>query len=336
MRAIQTGILLLAATLAAFLSSYSWRHANIQQKDKYELASSWPALPDSLVLGQVTGIGIDTGQHIFLFHRAERQWTTPFPSAAIASNTILELDAEKGSLLNSWGGGYFVMPHGLTVDADNNIWVTDVALQQVFKFTHDGKLLMTIGEAGFAGHDSLHFNMPTDVAVCKNGSFYVSDGYGNSRIVKFSASGQYLFEWGARGEDQGEFKTPHGIDLDENENVYVADRENNRIQKFDPQGKFLAQWKNSEAKQLYSLSIEKPLNRLFAIDYIPIDGTSPSGSDILFFGPGMKPEKRLGRSGDYHGDACRYHDIAVDRKGNIYVGDILGNQIQKFNRISSR
>ena len=169
---------------------------NIANSAKYELVKDWPQLPDGFLLGNPTGIGIDSSQNIFVFQRAGRKWTEPFPDSVIAAKTILMLDRQTGKILNSWGDHLFIMPHGLTVDRENNIWVTDVALQQVFKFSHDGKLLMKLGEALIAGHDSAHFNRPTDVAVAKDGSFYVSDGYVNSRVVKFSANGKYLFSWG--------------------------------------------------------------------------------------------------------------------------------------------
>lgn len=113
----------------------------------------------------------------------------------------------------------------MTVNQENNIWVTDVGLHQVFKFSQDGQLLMKLGVAKTSGNDSLPFNLPTDVAIAKDGSFYVSDGYGNSRVEKFSPSGNYLFEWGAFWEKEGQFDTPHGITLDDKGNVYVADRE---------------------------------------------------------------------------------------------------------------
>jgi peptidylamidoglycolate lyase len=225
----------------------------------------------------------------------------------------------------------FIMPHGLTVDSQNNVWVTDVALHQVFKFTHDGKLLLKIGEASVAGKDSLHFDMPTDVAVCDDGSFYVSDGYGNSRVVKFSKNGEYLFEWGKKGDAPSEFNTPHAVDLDKKENVYVADRENNRIQKFGPKGNFIGEWRNPEARQLYSLTVAEKGSEMFAIDYL-FTSEEIKGSDIIALGSSFKLSKRVGRSGDYEGHVCRYHDIAVDKNGNLYVGDILGNTIQKFFR----
>ena len=299
----------------------------------YELVKDWPQLPEGYQLSQVTGVAIDQSQNVFLFHRTGRVWTTPFPDSLISSNTILMLDRKSGKVLNSWGANQFIMPHGITVDKENNVWVTDVALQQVFKFSHEGKLLMTLGEAKKAGSDATHFNLPTDVAIADDGSFYVSDGYGNSRVVRFSRQGKYLFEWGRRGDKEGEFHTPHGIDLDAQGNVYVADRDNNRIQEFDANGKFIKQWKNPQAEQLYSLTIDKKENALFAIDYLTLPGDIIKGSDILLFGPGLQPGSRFGRSGGYDGPVCRYHDIAIDNEGSLYVGDILGNRIQKFRRL---
>lgn len=300
---------------------------------KYELVKDWPQLPKGFILSQVTGVGVDINQNVFLFHRAGRQWTVPFPDSLISANTILMLDRETGKILNSWGANLFIMPHGLTVDKSNNVWVTDVALHQVFKFSHEGMLQMKLGVAKTPGNDSTHFNLPTDVAVANDGSFYVSDGYGNSRVVKFSKEGKYLFEWGKKGDKPGEFHTPHGIDLDLQGNVYVADRDNNRIQEFDANGKFLKEWKNNVAVQLYSLSIDKTDNSLFAIDYFTINDTIIKGSDIIHFDPSINVLTRLGRTGSYNGPVCRYHDIAIDNKSNIYVGDILGNRIQKFRKV---
>ena len=329
---IKLSLLLIITSFLIFSYSFTWVNENKVKSEKYILDNSWPNLPDGFVLGQVTGVGIDTSQNILLFHRADRKWSTPFPSNTITSPTILEVDGATGNLLKSWCKNSFIMPHGLTVDNENNVWVTDVAFHQIFKFTHEGTLLLKIGEQGIPGNDSLRFNMPTDIAVCKDGSFYVSDGYGNSRVVKFSKTGKYLFEWGKKGNRKGEFNTPHGIDLDRDGNVYVADRENNRIQKFDALGNFIDEWKNPEAKQLYSLTIEKSSNELYAIDYLTISDKVIKGSDILFLNSKFNLDNRLGRSGGYDGHVCRYHDIAVDKDGNIYVGDILGNSIQKFSK----
>src|SRR5207253_6487533 len=119
----------------------------------------------------------------------------------------------------------------------------------VMKFTNEGQLLMTLGIKGKAATDDKTFNRPTDIAFAANGDFFVSDGYGNSRVVKFSREGKYLKDWGKRGTAPGESDTPHAIAIDSKGTVYVSDRENNRIQMFDQNGKFLREWKNLGATQ---------------------------------------------------------------------------------------
>jgi peptidylamidoglycolate lyase len=298
----------------------------------YVLDSSWPRLSYGFRLSQPTGIGVDRDDHLFVFHRAGRKWTEPFPDSLISNNTILELDNETGKIINAWGANYFIMPHGLTADKENNVWVTDVGLHQVFKFDHDGNLLMKLGVAKMPGNDSLHFNLPTDVAVADDGSFYVSDGYGNSRVVKFSSTGNYISTWGAYGNKPGEFIIPHGIAIDLNHIIYVADRQNNRIQSFDTSGNFLKELKNDElVEQLPSLAIDKA-SRLFAIDYDPRKetGNTANGSTIFEFDSLQHASNHFGATGTADRTSCWFHDIAIDSKGNIYVGDITGLKLLKF------
>lgn len=301
-----------------------------KNQDSYVLVEDWPKLPEDLVLGNPTGLGIDSENNILVFHRASRVWQEPMPEDKIQENTILTLNKQTGEILKSWGADLFIMPHGLEVDKENNIWVTDVALHQIFKFSSDGNLLLTLGEAKVPGNDAEHFNLPTDITVSNDGSFYVSDGYGNSRVVKFSKEGEYLFEWGTFGNKQGEFNTPHGIDLDNNENVYVADRENNRIQKFDAEGNFITVWQNKITEQLYSVTIDNQNDHLFGIDYMTVNDTIVKGSDIFRFDLNTNLQMQFGRTGFYDGPISRYHDIQIDYEGSIYVGDILGNKVQKF------
>ena len=149
-------------------------------------------------------------------------------------------------------------------------------------------------------------------------------------MVKFSKEGDYLFEWGNYGNENGEFIIPHGIDLDNQGNVYVADRENNRIQKFDSKGNFITLWQNQVTDQLYSVTIDNHNNHLFGIDYLIVDNNVIKGSDIFRFDLDANLQVQFGRSGHYEGSIARYHDIQIDNEGSIYVGDILGNRIQKF------
>lgn len=302
---------------------------------KYEFVKNWLDLPKDLKLGNPTGISIDTNQNIVVFHRADREWEffSSMPVKPIQSKTILIINKENGKLINSWGDNLFIMPHGLKVDNENNIWVTDVGLHQVFKFSYDGKLLLKIGEARVAGNDSLHFDKPTDIAIAKDGSFYVSDGYGNSRVIKFSATGKYLFEWGKKGSKESEFNIPHGISLDNYDNVYVADRENNRIQVFNSTGKFIKQFAENSFGIICAVAFDKSKSKLFAVDDFAFLKVKHRGSDVFILDTTGKVQTRFGRSGSYEGNTSWYHDLTIDKDENIYVDDILGNTIQKFRKV---
>ena len=155
------------------------------------------------MLGQATGVGVDSHNHVFVYHRAGREWGFPPPDEPIQFPTIAIFDGDTGEQIGSWGAAQFVLPHGLTVDDRDNVWLTDVGSHQVHKFTHDGELLLTLGTHREHGNDTSHFTLPTDVATLSSGDFYVSDGYGNTRIMKYSAKGVFQFQWGPRGPHQG-------------------------------------------------------------------------------------------------------------------------------------
>ena len=297
---------------------------------EYELVKDWPLLPLDGLLGQPSGLGIDVGGNLLVFHRAR---ATPGSSSKISMNTIAKLDAKTGELMESWGANLFVWPHGLTVDHKGNVWVTDVGQHQVFKFSSDGALLMVIGEQGIVGDNRNHFNKPSDVAVANDGSFYVSDGYGNSRVVKFSAEGEYLFEWGGKGKAEGQFDLPHSIIIDREENIIVADRENARIQKFDCEGTFLEEWQNDIEAKVYAVQVGKDRKSVYAVDFLIKNDTLIVGSNISIFDAHLLRHNYFGYSGNYNGAICRYHDIEIDKHQNIYVADLLNNLVQKFSPI---
>lgn len=326
-------------TLLFILAACNRPQSTIHMKDNgilntYTLVKDWPMLPAGYAIGPAVGIGIDSNQHIFIFSRAGREWKplVPVPTTPVSGKTILELDNKTGQVINAWGDRFFLMPHGLTVDVFDNVWVTDVELHQVFKFSHEGKLLMALGKAGISGNDQLHFNRPTGVAVATDGSFYVSDGYGNSRVCKFSAAGKYLFEWGTKGDRAGAFDIPHAIELDDRGNVYVADRENHRVQVFDSNGKFTRQLADKSFGHLCSMVFDKKQKCIIAVDDRLSMGVLHEGSDIIVFDSVFSSFSRFGRSGHYDGPVCWYHDVAVDNKGSIYVVDLLGGAIQKFEK----
>ena len=297
----------------------------------YRVVHGWPQLPAGEILGQATGVGVDSKQDVWVFHRAGREWSDPMPEQAIDRPTIVQFDGRTGKRLRSWGANSFVMPHGLTIDGADNVWVTDVGTHQVFKYSPTGRLLMTLGERRVSGSDRTHFNLPTDVAVLRDGSFYVSDGYQNTRVVKFSSDGKYQFEWGKKGGGPGEFDLPHGIALDAAGRVYVADRSNARVQIFTPTGEYVSEWKGPAFGRPYSVAIAA-MNRAVVVDGgdQPESGADRSGA--VFVNLEGRPLNRFGRFGNQDGQFRLAHDVAVDRAGKIYVVDVRGQRVQKFIR----
>jgi peptidylamidoglycolate lyase len=250
----------------------------------------------------------------------------------ISSPTIFVLDAETGKLVKSWGADMFVMPHGLTIDKDDNVWLTDVGLHQVFKFDRDGDLLLVTGERGIAGEDAAHFNMPTDVAITSDGSFYVSDGYGNSRIVKYSADGTYLTSWGSKGTAPGQFDVPHSITLDSQGRIYVADRGNARVQIFDEAGGFITEWKSVPLGRPWAIRISADGN-LFLIDGGDQSQFWPDRARVLKLDPEGNILASFGSYGDAPGQFIWPHTIAIGPDNALYIGEVsTGMRIQKFTK----
>src|SRR5690242_3974821 len=184
--------------------------------NKYHVVHGWPVVPDNELLDEISAVAVDSHDDVFVLTRAGRKWPdsdvldeTPIPAA-----TVFLFDGRTGNLRAKWGGNIFALPHSITVDNSDNVWVADVAFHQVFKFSHDGRLLLTVGERARAGTDRNHFNRPSDVAVEADGSFYVSDGYRNNRVLKFAKDGKFLLEWGTKGTGEGQFNLPHAIALD--------------------------------------------------------------------------------------------------------------------------
>ncbi len=311
--------------------SYTNVYANEQSVSAYKVVHGWPTLPNGETLGSVSGVGVDSCDRIFVFHRANRMFPTSdiLELTTITRPTIAVFDGHTGLLLNRWGENLFSMPHGLTIDDHDNVWLTDIALHQVYKYSPNGRLLLTLGERGVAGDDDKHFNRPTAVAVSKDGSFYVSDGYRNSRVMKFSKDGKFMFQWGTKGTGPGQFNIPHWIALDAAENVYVADRQNSRIQIFDPSGRYLAQWSDKQIGRPYAIAFDH-IGNVFIADGGEQPQDPPDRSAWVMLGPDGVPLMRIGRFGNYDGQFEMAHTIAIDAYGAVYVGDITGKRVQKF------
>ena len=213
--------------------------------------------------GSMGGVFAETPDRVFLLQRGELPMPPkPFEGYPMASpatsgqprlqNCILIVNRE-GKVVETWtqhdhlfqgGRG----PHKVKIspyDPEKHVWIIDDLREQVFEFTHDGKqLVMTLGEAGVAGDDAKHFAGPTDIAWLPDGTFFVTDGYVNTRVVKFDKTGKFVKTWGGKGGGPGQFNLPHSIDIDRNRRLYVADRQNGRVQVFDEQGTFLDEWDN--------------------------------------------------------------------------------------------
>lgn len=258
-----------------------------------------------------------------VFHRAggtfDREATKPRPTA-----TVFELDATSGSLINAWGANLFVLPHSLTVDRQNNVWVTDDILHQVMKFSHDGKLLLAVGTRGTAGWDSTHFNEPTDVAVAGDGSFYVSDGYQNSRVAYFRADGRLVKEWGTKGRGHGQFEIPHGLALDVDGDVYVADRQNRRVQVFDKSGAIRRVWpKLDSTGRVFDVAVT-------ARGFIYLGIMNQGGpAEVRILNREWQEVSRIVADSTI---LLVPHQIAVQGDSVLYLADTNGERILKFIR----
>ena len=323
----RTSIVLIAAILATFSTAPIFSRTD----NSYRVVHGWPMLPEGFVLGPAAGVAVDSKGHVWVFQRGNRIWKEPLSLEPINYPTVIQFDGSTGKVLNMWGAGLFAMPHGLTMDDKDNVWLTDVALHQVFKFSPEGKLLLAIGEPGVPGNDKRHFNRPTDIAVLPDGSFYVSDGYRNTRVAKFSANGNFQFQWGTPGKNAGEFNTPHGIAVDQQGKVYVADRENDRVQVFDAKGAFLKQWRSAEIGRPYGLTL-LPGAVTAVVDGGEQPEVPPDRSGVSIVSQDGTVAERFGRFGNQDGQFRMGHDIAADAKGNLYVVDITGQRVQKFVR----
>jgi peptidylamidoglycolate lyase len=303
---------------------------------QYEEVTNWLSLPPSIQLGEIAGVAIDVNGHVLIFHRPGRGFDLK-ATTKLTEPTVLEIDAHTGKLISTWGANMFLVPHGITIDGQNNFFLTDVSLQQVFKFTHSGKVIFALGEPRVGAWDSTHFNEPTDIAIRPDGTFYVSDGYVNSRVALFDRNGKWLREWGKKGSGEGEFSNPHGLVLvPGSTDVLVADRENLRLQLFDRVGKFKRQWTGAKGAQT--------TGRVFCVDadsdgflYVGIRradyDTEHTGVLKLDRDWNIVASIGFGKTGDPTFNAV--HDIAVGRDGSIYVAETRTKRLVKLRRVKS-
>jgi len=292
--------------------------------DPYKADESWAAkMPEGRTWGSPGGLATDRKGNLWVFERCGANTCAGSSAAA-----VLEFDP-SGKLMKSFGAGMFVFPHAIFVDHENNIWVTDADGKDgkghtVVKFSPEGKVLMTLGKAGVTGDGPDTFNRPSGVVVAPNGDIFVADGHGgtsNARIVKFSKDGKFVKTWGIKGTDPGQFGELHSIAMDSKERIFVADRGNNRIQVFDKDGNFIAQW--TQFGRPSGLFIDSK-DMIYVADNTAVTGGIRIGSakdgSVTAFVPDADSDPK-------HGAA---EDVSVDPSGNLYAAETLRQSVTKF------
>lgn len=307
---------------------------------EYEVDPSWPARPENIsATGWVSGLAIDDKDQVWYFRKG------PDP---------VQVYTADGKFVRSWGNDQnFVQPHHLRIDPEGNIWLADFGKHVVQKFTPEGKLLQTLGTLNEAGEDETHFNRPTDMAITPAGDIFITDGYGNRRIVHYDKNGKFVKTWGKYGSTPGNFVLPHAIVVDSKGKLYVADRNSGRIMVFNQDGEQLDEWKNIIMP--WGLSITKD-DELWICGSSPHwwlrHGKYPEYKDQVFMrfsGDGRVQQVwhiPLGDIGEDKnkpdtsrlkpGEAVGVHCIGADSKGNIFVGEIYSERAQKFVPVKKR
>jgi DNA-binding beta-propeller fold protein YncE len=293
----------------------------------YEADDHWAKLPPGWSWPEVAGVATDSRDRAYVFNRGD--------------HPVIVFDRD-GTFLSSWGEGLFSRPHGLHIGPDDSVYCSDDLGHTVRKFTPDGRLLMTLGtgrpsDTGATSMDyrtvrrgGPPFHYPTNLAISPEGDLYVSDGYGNARVHKFSPDGRLLLSWGEPGSGPGQFHLPHGIAVDRQGTVYVADRENSRVQLFSPEGQFLSEW--TDVARLCQVFIDAD-GKIYVAELGFRAGVWPgtafpgdaTGGRVSIFDPGGKLLARWGGglSPCAPGDFFAPHDICVDSRGDVYVGEVV-------------
>jgi len=291
----------------------------------YRPVPDWPCIPDDVELVEAVGVTVDADDNIFIYNRG------------IPEVLIFRPD---GTFIDAWTPEGSVRPHGIAAPADGNVILTDDLGHRVARFSRNGRQLENIGPAGIpslTGVDGFDYrsivpagpyNLPTNVAITSDGHTFVADGYGNARIHHFDADGTLLFSFGVSGNGDGEFNVPHGICVDEQERVLVADRENSRIQISDRSGALLKIWTDVVRPcqifvrdNLYYVAELGNQNGRFPWQPLP---EKPTGGRISILDGEGTVLSRFGGGLDAHSTDGFYacHDICVDLEGNIYTGEV--------------
>lgn len=295
--------LLLLATSAAL-----WAELKSGPALPHGPVENWAQLPKGWNFGEVSGVDVDRNDNVWVFHRGPRP--------------VMQFD-KTGKLLQAWMEVPVKSSHGIRVDPEGNVWLVDVAAHAVIKCSPEGRVLMVMTNAGGTPGDNstkYAFNKPTGLTFRPNGDFYVSDGYVNSRVVRYNRAGDYVLQWGKKGTGDSEFDIVHDVTTDRRGRVYVADRTNGRVQVFDENGKFLTKWTD----------LGNPWGLFYVDREDAIYMADGQQNRILKLNLEGQILGQLGSFGKGPGKLDFAHHIAVDSAGSIYVAEIKNWRVQKF------
>jgi len=277
----------------------------------YAVDTEWAKLPSGWSFREVADVAVDADDNVYVFNRGE--------------HPMIVFDRE-GNVVRSWGEDIFARAHGVTIGPDGNLWCADDGDHTVRKCTPEGEVLLTIGTPNKPAEylSGKPFNRPTKVAFGKDGDLYISDGYGNAKVHRYTADGEYQSSWGDFGTDPGEFNLVHSVVTDRKGKVYIADRENHRVQVFDPNGKYVTQWNNMHRP--CGIHIDNDLCYIGELPtHLPVNKDYPHiGSRVSIYDLKGKLLARLGapHMGEAPDQFIAPHGITVDSKGDIYLGEV--------------
>ena len=344
-------LMIAAATLAAVSADAQTVSPTNSAPNPYRTIEGFGQMPDGRIWGSTAGVDIDRdGSSIWVAERCGAQGFIPpsqmregeiFNCDGSNLDPILKFDA-SGKLVKAFGAGMFVFPHGLHVDFEGNVWVTDgvgrgMKGQTVHKFSPDGKLLMTLGTPGKAGDGPNEFNAPSAVLVAPNGNIFVADGHGgntNARIVKFSRDGKFIKTWGKKGSAPGEMDGPHTLAMDSQGRLFLGDRGNNRIQIFDQDGNYIDQW--TQFSRPSGIFIDKADN-IYVADSESNTTQNPGFRRGLRIGSAkdgrvaaLIPDPEPVKEGTGPGTGSAAEGVAADADGNVYGAEVDARKLMRY------
>ncbi len=279
-------------------------------KYTYKVQENWDKLPEGWSWGWIPAVACDSQDRVYVYSRSEHP---------------LVIFDRDGNFIASWGEDVLEDAHGIFIDPDDHVYCVERETHCMHKFNPQGEIIMTLGTPGQEGAEGEPFRLPTDLAIASNGDIFISDGYGNARVHKYSPAGEHLLSWGEPGDGPGQFNLSHSVRIDKQDRVWICDRENNRIQIFDGEGNYLNQWTgllqpdtiyfDPDDDVVYIAELQQQVS-IYTLD----------GALITKWG-GAQPSEKPGEF-----VACP-HGIWMDSQGDLYVGQVQADgQLQKFIR----